>query len=145
MPDSLFVYGTLRSASGHPIQDWLTARCRFLEMGSFQGRMFDVGEYPAVVAAPSGRDWITGEIYTVPNPVLLFPRLDRYEGCTKISPVLPIEPDRANERDDPCSLYLRVKAPVALENGGRIQAWIYLYNRPTGHLTPIPGGDYLKR
>ena len=109
MQDSLFVYGTLRMGAGHPMYDWLTAHCRYLEMGSFQGRMFDVGEYPAVVADPSGQAWITGEIYTVLTPELLFPRLDRYEGCFKIE---PIEPIGANGGDDPRSLYLREKATV---------------------------------
>ncbi|MEE8433191.1 MAG: gamma-glutamylcyclotransferase family protein [bacterium] len=139
MPESLFVYGTLRMGAGHPMYDWLTAHCRYLEMGSFQGRMFDVGEYPAVVADPSPQGWVTGEIYTVLTPELLFPRLDRYEGCTNIIPI------GAKGSDDPRSLYLRVKAPVAPEGGGCIEAWIYLYNRPTGHLTIIPGGDYLNR
>ena len=141
MPESLFVYGTLRMGAGHPMADWLTAHCRYLKMGRFQGRMFDAGDYPAVVADPSGRGWVTGEIYTVLSPELLFPRLDRYEGCTK---VLPITAIGANGRDDPRSLYLRVKAPVVLHQGDTIEAWIYLYNRPTGQLTPIPGGDYLK-
>jgi hypothetical protein len=29
--------------------------------------------------------------------------------------------------------------------GKKIQAWIYLYNRPTTGLTRIRSGDYLKR
>ena len=142
MPESLFVYGTLRMGAGHPMYDWLTAHCRYREMGSFQGCMFDVGEYPAVVADPSSEGWVKGEIYTVLTPELLFPRLDRYEGCTNIAPTGAMG---SNAREVPHSLYVRVKAPVTLENGGDIEAWIYLYNRPTGHLRSIPGGDYLKR
>lgn len=115
---------------------WLKAHCQYREPGRFQGQMFEVGEYPAVVAAPDENAWVSGEIYRVLDPELLFPRLDRYEGCTD---------DGANGRKDPHSLYLRVEMPVNLESGGELPVWIYLYNQPTGRLKRIPGGDYLHR
>jgi gamma-glutamylcyclotransferase (GGCT)/AIG2-like uncharacterized protein YtfP len=73
----LFVYGTLKR--GQP-------RHRYLAGQAFVGgavtrpfyRMFNVGEYPALIRHPEGRS-IEGELWVVDGPCLS--SLDRVEGC----------------------------------------------------------------
>ncbi|MDZ7689718.1 MAG: gamma-glutamylcyclotransferase family protein [Balneolaceae bacterium] len=72
-----------------------------------------------------------GEVYRLKNPDLIFEKLDHYEGY------YPADPEN--------SLYLREQRTVrsATEPDNTFNAWIYLYNKPTTHLTLISSGDYL--
>jgi gamma-glutamylcyclotransferase (GGCT)/AIG2-like uncharacterized protein YtfP len=140
--EHLFVYGTLRHGSGHPLARLLATHARFVGRARFTGRLFDLGAYPAAVPAPEGGE-VVGELYRLLAPEILLPLLDRYEGCT--------EGPQERARDTPGAPgspggeYRRERLPVRLEHGGTREAWIYLYNRPTERLRPIPGGDYLSR
>lgn len=88
------------------------------------------GGYPAVTPSSEPGNPVVGELYLLHEPQRVLPQLDRYEGYD------PADPRR--------SLYLRVEKKVTLaEPGTGIMSWIYIYNRPTANLTPIPSGDYL--
>jgi len=124
----LFVYGTLRRVFAHHHARILRAHCRLLGEGGFEGRLFDVGCYPAGVARPTGGRDVRGELYRVIRPHLLLPILDRFEG-------------RGEDNDQP-HLYRREAIEIQLDTGRKLRAWVYLYNRDTDRLRPIPGGDY---
>jgi len=127
-PHHLFVYGTLRRVFGHEHARILRAHCRFLGEGELGGQLFDVGSYPAAVAGPETGGNVRGELYRVIRPDLLFPVLDRFEGC--------------GADDEEPTLYRREMVKVRLDTGRKRSAWVYLYNRDTSGLSPIPGGDY---
>lgn len=98
--------------------------------GTFPGILYDLGSYPAAVPDREG-GLVTGELYRLRQPEQILPLLDRYEGCT--------------DMDGSETNYRREVKPVQLPDGESVQAWIYLYNRPTAGLKVIPGGDYLER
>jgi gamma-glutamylcyclotransferase (GGCT)/AIG2-like uncharacterized protein YtfP len=124
----LFVYGTLLRVFARDHARILRAHCRFLGEGGFEGRLFDVGSYPAAVARPKTGGNVRGELYRVIRPHLLFPILDRFEGC--------------GGQDKEPTLYRREAIEIRLDTGRKLRAWVYLYNRDTDRLHPISHGDY---
>lgn len=127
----LFVYGSLRAGAAHPMHRLLQEHARFVCQAAFAGLLFDLGEYPAVVPDPTGKEKVIGEVFLFEENAPLMNLLDRYEGCT----ALDLEPHQ----------YRRVKKPVCGESGEVYQAWIYLFNHSTDNLSRITGGDYLNR
>ena len=131
MPDYLFVYGTLRRGANHPMHQLLMQNGRFIGMAHFQGKLYQVTHYPAVVASANPDEQVLGEVYQLLQPEQTLPQLDKYEECSADFPA-PQE-------------YRREMQQVVLENGDSLTAWVYLYNRDTRMLTPIPSGDFLSQ
>ncbi|MDX1522482.1 MAG: gamma-glutamylcyclotransferase family protein [Anaerolineae bacterium] len=127
----LFVYGTLRRGFNHPVVTLLERGANFVGMGYYQGQLYDVGPYPAVVASSRTGDTVVGDVYALhPDPTELLSRLDAYEEYF---------PNNHAQ-----SLYLRQKEPIRDRSGIVHHAWVYLYARPTAHLRRIESGDYLE-
>lgn len=59
----LFVYGTLREKVAHPMRRIVDRYGVFQGMGTFRGRLYDLGRYPGAVASAEDSDRIVGEIY----------------------------------------------------------------------------------
>lgn len=131
MPDYLFVYGTLRRSANHPMHQLLMQTSRFIGMAHFQGKLYQVTYYPAVVASANPDEQVLGEVYQLLQPEQTLQELDKYEECGADFP----EPQE----------YRRELQPVRLENGDSLTVWLYLYNRDTRMLTPIPSGDFLSQ
>ena len=125
----LFVYGTLRRDVGHPLHAVLAEHATFVGCGTFQGKLYDLGAYPGAVPSENATDVVAGEVYALHDPERVLAILDRYEGCADEPP--PTE-------------FRREKARITLQDGMRIEAWIYLYNWPTAGLPRIPSGDYVQ-
>lgn len=126
----LFVYGTLREELAHPMAVVLGAHATRVGRASFRGQLFDLGEYPGAVPSAAVSDRVAGELYRIEpgREAALFAELDRYEDC---------------DPDDPAAgEYVRARAQVEAESGAPFEAWIYLYNRPTGGLERIVSGDF---
>lgn len=125
--DYLFVYGTLRAAARHSLQQALRRHARRLGGGQVCGRLYDLGPYPGLVAdAEAGV--VQGDVYRLRHARALLDVLDRYEAC---APRMP----RPRE-------YRRV--PLAVQyRGRRMWAWVYVYNRSVAGLPALPAGDYL--
>ncbi len=119
--DLIFVYGTLRRAARDPMYRMLDNRVDFIGVGTFRGKLYDLGSYPGVVPSPDEAHPVTGEVYLLHDPDKAFPILDDYES----------------------SEYRREKHPITLKNGDIVQAWIYIYICPTDNLRLIESGDYL--
>jgi gamma-glutamylcyclotransferase (GGCT)/AIG2-like uncharacterized protein YtfP len=125
--DYLFVYGTLGSGADNDMSQLLARNAVFVDYAVFQGRLYRVGHYPGAVPSDDPGHRIPGEIYRLQDAGNLWPCLDSYEGC---GPEFP-EPNE----------YLRQCREVRLGSGKSINAWIYLYNRPTGGLELIECRD----
>jgi gamma-glutamylcyclotransferase (GGCT)/AIG2-like uncharacterized protein YtfP len=123
------VYGTLRDPRARSLRDQLVRESDFIGRAVFQGLLYDLGAYPGVVPSHHPEDLVSGEVFALRNPELLFEVLDRYEAY--------------NPKDISSSLYIRVKADVVLEEGRKIQSWLYLYNRSVKGVKRIDSGDYL--
>ena len=131
MPDYLFVYGTLRRGANHPMHQLLMQNSRFIGMAHFQGKLYQVTHYPAVVASTHPDEQVLGEVYQLLQPEQMLPELDRYEECGADFPA-PQE-------------YRREMQQVVLENGDSLTAWVYLYNRSTVGLEQLLSGDFMQR
>ena len=129
MAEYLFVYGTLRRGSQHPMHRLLAIESCFVGNAYYQGMLYHVSHYPGVVPSDNPAQQVVGEVYQLFKPAQTLAELDRYEECSADFPV-------------PCE-YRRVLQQVTLENGNSVNAWVYLYNRQLSGLKQIVSGDYL--
>ena len=128
MSPYLFVYGTLRRDAQHPMAGYLNQQAQWIGPASYQGKLYKVADYPAVVASSNPADKVYGDVYQLLSADL-WSRLDDYEECSANFPT-PTE-------------YQRLLQTVYLSNGEAISAWVYLYNRPISGLEVIESGDFL--
>jgi gamma-glutamylcyclotransferase (GGCT)/AIG2-like uncharacterized protein YtfP len=129
----LFVYGTLRSDAGGPMHARLMRGVRRVGPACIRGRLYDAGRYPAAVASDDAADRVAGELYAIDADAAdaLFAALDEYEGVNAAHPAL--------------SLFRRTVAAAEREDGMRVPAWVYFYNRPVDSLPRVTSGDWLGR
>jgi pyruvate carboxylase len=126
----LFVYGTLRRDCGNDLHRLLARNSDYIGMATYQGRMYQVAEYPGIIASEDSKDQVVGELYLLSNTIKLLSVLDEYE---------EFDADKPDK-----SLFVRTKVQVQL-NGQEVESYAYLYNRPTQADTQIVSGDYLKK
>lgn len=126
----LFVYGTLRRGNGNAMFRLLAECADFVDLATYQGKLFLIDDYPGVIASAYPDDLVHGEVYKLHQPDSLLPILDRYEEC-------------APEFPQPAE-YLRKIQPVQLHTGEKLSAWVYLYNKSADTLQQLYTGDFLK-
>ena len=125
----LFVYGSLRRDSDHPMARYLQSHSQLIGNAISQGKLFDAGSFPAAIKSTNPNDQVRGELYAIKNTDHLLDKLDNYEG---------FEPEKPDQ-----SLFFRKKVEVKPVSGDKmVPAWIYLFNRPVTDLQAIPSGDY---
>jgi gamma-glutamylcyclotransferase (GGCT)/AIG2-like uncharacterized protein YtfP len=127
----LFVYGSLRSGFKSPVYEYISRFFKFIGDGKVQGRLYDMGSYPAGV--PGGNDsYIIGELYQAKNEhefSWAIGQLDDYEGVS-------VEADEIQ-------LYRREVTAVHI-NGEVTNAWIYWYNGDVSNRSVISSGDMME-
>lgn len=106
----LFVYGTLRSDSGHAMHDVLARGADLVGCGEVVGTLVDLAEYPGLVLGRGGT--ARGEVWALHDDALL-DRLDAYEG---------IGPDA-----EVAEAYERTRVLVRLDDGRALEAWAYAW------------------
>jgi gamma-glutamylcyclotransferase (GGCT)/AIG2-like uncharacterized protein YtfP len=121
-PSHIFVYGTLRPGSGHPMGRRLSTQARLLGKGRVPGRLYDMGWYPAAVFDEEEKRLIVGEVFALAPGSRLIAELDDYEA------------------GDPN--YARNVLQVKLADGGTVAAWAYGV-RETPKARLIPSGDFI--
>src|SRR5665811_2324192 len=104
-PEHIFVYGTLRSESDHPMARRLSSQARLVGKGSVPGRLYDCGWYPAAMFDANEKRSIMGEVFSLKPGGKLLAELDAYEA------------------GDPN--YVRVPMEVTLTDGRTLTAWAY--------------------
>ena len=128
--DLVFVYGTLRKGEVH--HDLLLGTgARFEGLGCFQGRLYDLGEYPGAVPSSLASEQVIGELYRLRDSASSLSVLDELEECNPAHPEV--------------SLFLRRLTKVQRGDGSSVRAWTYLLPREPERMSPILGGDYSKR
>lgn len=127
MTERLFVYGTLRRGSRHPLAGQLAAKARHLGEARYNGRLYRITHYPGVVPSSTPDEWVFGDLFELTDPDLLV-ALDRYEGCG------PTDPQPTQ--------YVRQLQTVALPDGTTAETWMYVYNRPVETRERIKSGRF---
>lgn len=127
----LFVYGSLRRGFQHPVFDYIKNHFTFVSNGKVNGRLYDLGTYPAAIPFNDGNGLI-GELFVANSEEdfdWAISQLDDYEGL--------------NPEADETPLYRREKVEV-LYNGNTTIAWIYWYNNSVDGKPVIESGDVLE-
>lgn len=120
----LFVYGSLRRRTGHPMSEWLAQLAQWEGEASVQGSLFRVSWYPGLVQGGEGR--VRGDLYCLPS-VSVLDELDAYEGI----------------QGQPADEYRRMLAVVETAAGIAVQAWVYWFIQPVEGHAFLPEGDWL--
>ena len=118
--DLLFVYGTLLRGAGRAYTRELAPHAWFVGPARAQGRLFDLGTYPALLPSDDDSDQVVGELHALRFPERVLGRLDTYEGP---------EFERRMRR-------------IAAEALGNVRAWAYHYRRAGECRRRIPHGNY---
>jgi pyruvate carboxylase len=126
----LFVYGTLRRDCGNDLHRLIARNSDYVGMASYQGKMYQLKDYPGIISSENPQDQVVGELYLLSNTIKLLNVLDEYE-----------EFDVENEDK---SLFIRTKVKVNLK-GEKIETYAYLYNRQVDAENQLISGDFLKK
>jgi gamma-glutamylcyclotransferase (GGCT)/AIG2-like uncharacterized protein YtfP len=124
----LFVYGTLLDER-NPFGGFLKNACTFYKKGKFNGKLFDLGEYPGAIYVPNIKQYVYGNIFTMNDPAGILKMLDDYEGLGEIQP----QPNEFIRQ------IIEVEAESKIAN-----CWAYLYNMPADGHWQITSSDYMK-
>lgn len=124
----LFVYGTLRKDFGNELHKLITRNSEFIGMATYQGKMYNIGEYPGIIPSDDSSNKVIGELYKLTNSVRLIRILDEYE-----------EYYPENEAE---SIFVRNAITVSID-GTDYESYSYLYNCSTEGLPEITSGDFL--
>jgi gamma-glutamylcyclotransferase (GGCT)/AIG2-like uncharacterized protein YtfP len=130
--NNLFVYGSLRSGFKSPAYDYISRFFSFVGEAKVQGKLFDLGPYPAGVPG-NNENFIVGELYAIRNDPEFnwaMGQLDDYEGTS------------GGEVDE-VSLYKRELVNVFI-NDTTVPAWIYWYTGNVGDKPLIKSGDMIQ-
>jgi gamma-glutamylcyclotransferase (GGCT)/AIG2-like uncharacterized protein YtfP len=118
----LFVYGTLRRDSAHPMARYLESVSRFLGPATTVGRLYDFGWHPALVTASIADERVHGHLVEMTDPEAVLECLDQYEA-------------------DPPGFERRLTE--ATDRDGRMhQAWAYFFTGSLGAAHLIASGDF---
>lgn len=126
----VFVYGTLRAGSGHPMSRYLAAHAGYEGAAVLEDAdLYDLGSYPGVWVPGGGR--VVGDAYALHPETAgeVRARLDDYEGC--------------GADDPPPHRYAPHLRAVTLTDGDTRDAWVYVLRRVPTQAVPIPSGDWL--
>lgn len=126
--DLLFVYGTLLPECNVSISTQFLEETEFLGHGYVFAKLYDLGDYPAMVLDITNEHKVFGQIYRLHSPKKTLAILDDYED---INPSFPED----NE-------YIRSVVKVNSKEI-EINAYAYLYIKDVLPLKKIPSGDYL--
>jgi gamma-glutamylcyclotransferase (GGCT)/AIG2-like uncharacterized protein YtfP len=121
-PKHIFVYGTLRPDSGHPMARRLLSQARLIGKGSTPGLLYDFGSYPGAVFDVDEKRRVIGDVFAFGPGGRLLAELDDYEAVDRY--------------------YRRLVIEVMLSVGGTVAAWAYGI-RDAPKTRRIESGDFI--
>jgi gamma-glutamylcyclotransferase (GGCT)/AIG2-like uncharacterized protein YtfP len=123
----LFVYGTLLNKKNE-LGAHLNANCIFYTDGKFNGKLYNIGEYPGAILIADSDDYVYGKIFMVTDQCITLQLLDDYEGFGADQP----QPNEFTRK------LISIKTSDKV-----VECWVYLYNLPVDGLSVIESGKYL--
>jgi len=104
----VFAYGTLLDPARVEALIGRISRWRYLGRGTVQGRLYNLGAYPAFTPGSDADEHVPGVVIEFDNGQQALARLDAYE-------------------DVGAGLYRRERCLVRLVGGDMMAAWVYVY------------------
>jgi gamma-glutamylcyclotransferase (GGCT)/AIG2-like uncharacterized protein YtfP len=126
VPKHLFVYGSLRTESPHPLAVKLRTQARLLGKGTAAGILYDLGRYPAALFGSEHARRVVGQVFELPREPRLLRELDYYEGT-----------------EEPGSPLSRVEIDVLLEEGATLTLHTYSLSVPPPIRRIVESGDWI--
>ena len=112
MSNYLFVYGTLKRRSRHPMARKLAEAARYVGSAKIAGRLYDLGRFPGLKEPRTAHDWVQGDVYDIGvNLERTLQEMDAYE----------------NAESPPPTPYEREPTTVILADGAELGVWVYWY------------------
>ena len=128
MAGHLFVYGTLRADSGHPMARRLRVVAKHLGKGSAPGSLYDFGDHPGAFFALDSKYRVKGDLFRLGANPRVLTDLDKYEGVTG-----------EEDADEP---FHRIVVEVRRDSGEVVEAWTYALKAPP-RARLIGTGDFI--
>lgn len=125
MTSYLFVYGTLRLGSPHPLAKRLAHMAEHVGVGTTPGVLYDFGAYPGANLGGRG-GVVVGDLFALTGDSPVLPTLDRYEGIA------------AGE----AAPFHRETAIVTLAARQSLEAWVYALTQ-IPRARRVPSGDWI--
>jgi gamma-glutamylcyclotransferase (GGCT)/AIG2-like uncharacterized protein YtfP len=122
----LFVYGTLRRNSAHPMARFLAERARFVGEARVPGRLYDLGRYPGMTPPRHDGEWVLGDLYDLGEDEHTLGELDGYENAESPQP----------------EFFDRQRADVTLGDGTTVSAWVYWWRGNVEETRRIVSGTW---
>jgi gamma-glutamylcyclotransferase (GGCT)/AIG2-like uncharacterized protein YtfP len=127
MAQYLFVYGTLKRRSRHPMARRLAQSARFVGAAKIAGRLYDLGRFPGLKEPLSASDCVSGDVYELGDDAeRTLQEMDAYE----------------NAESPPPAPYERRLATVTLDDGREWNVWVYWYRGIVSEEHFIASGSY---
>jgi gamma-glutamylcyclotransferase (GGCT)/AIG2-like uncharacterized protein YtfP len=122
----LFVYGTLLNADNE-FGAYLKKHSTYVNDGSFNGLLYNLGEYPGALYQPDIDSRVYGSVVLLNDNPTILNTIDVYEGY--------------GENEPQPNLFVRQLIPVKTTQG-IANCWVYLYNQPIDGYRLISSGRY---
>ncbi len=127
MSHYLFVYGTLKRRSRHPMARRLAQSARHVGAAKIAGRLYNLGRFPGLKEPRSQEDRVHGDVYDLgADAEHILHEMDVYE----------------NAESPPPTPYERQLAAVTLEDGRDVTVWVYWYRGDIREAQFIASGSY---
>lgn len=127
MTHYLFVYGTLKRRSRHPMARRLAHSARHVGAAKIAGRLFNLGRFPGLKEPRTPGDLVAGDVYDLGEDAgRVLREMDAYE----------------NAESPPPTPYERELATVQLDDGCEMTAWVYWYRGAVDERNWIASGSY---
>jgi gamma-glutamylcyclotransferase (GGCT)/AIG2-like uncharacterized protein YtfP len=107
----LFVYGTLRRRSRHPMARQLAERADYRGAATIAGRLYDLGRYPGLLEPAAAGDVVQGDLYELGDDPATLQAMDAYENLESPRP----------------AFFERQLATVRCADGRSCEAWVYYF------------------
>src|SRR6266436_5947534 len=87
MLNYLYVYGTLKRLSRHPMARRLAQSARHVGAARIAGRLYNLGRFPGLKESRSPADWVQGDVYDLgDNAEHTLREMDAYENAESPPP-----------------------------------------------------------
>jgi gamma-glutamylcyclotransferase (GGCT)/AIG2-like uncharacterized protein YtfP len=127
MENCLFVYGTLRRRSRHPMARRLAEAARHVGPAKIAGRLYDLGRFPGLKEPRSAQDWVQGDVYDLGDAAeQTLGEMDVYENVDSAPP----------------APYDRQQTTAFLPDGQPVSTWVYTYRGEVKDAQFIASGSY---